>query len=211
MKNQPNPDALFDSTVKRLQQNYTSYRFFKERDIEWTLQLSLWREIENRHLPLAVLENHKMPDGGQVDLAIIQHQTQSVLCVAELKYEPDHLRRDIPAKKFPKVVWNTEVMHNIARLRKLVEAGKTKVGYLLFIDEGSHHAPYHKEGGAQWLSWGQGPYSQKPPAIALTKVPAVRASRYRRNTRRRLLVVASATRSTLTPFNSATSSATCTT
>lgn len=167
---------LYEDAINWLQHNYSSYRFFAERDIVWTLQLHLLREIERQHLHLKVFDNHKMPNKTQVDLAILEQSAGSVLFVAELKYEPDHARVDIyPGKLRPsKVFWDSKrnhgVVQDINRIETLIDRGLSEVGYVTFIDEGGHHACHEEPKGSIWdYDWGKSPYSENTMAVLLFK------------------------------------------
>ena len=165
---------LFEETIMWLTANYRHFRFFTERDIVWMLQLHLLEEIERQRLPLKVFDNHKMPNKTQVDLAILEQGTGSILVVAELKYEPDHNRADISPGKFPKVFWDSEknhgVVQDINRIVNLVKSGYSEVGYVTFIDEGGHHSGREAPNESIWDdSWGKSPYSEKTMAVLLFK------------------------------------------
>jgi len=164
---------MFERAVKWLAQHYSSYHFFTERDIEWTLQLHLLQEIKERKLDLAVFEKHRMPNRKQVDLAVVEHATGSVLCVVELKYEPDHARGDIFPGKFPKIFWNSRknhgVIQDIDRIGTFVESGACEVGYCLFIDEGRYHRERGEPKNSMWVDWGRSPYSESTVAALLFK------------------------------------------
>lgn len=167
---------LYEDAINWLQRNYSSYRFFAERDIVWTLQLHLLREIERQHLHLKVFDNHKMPNKTQVDLAILEQSAGSVLFVAELKYEPDHARADISSGKLSpsKVFWDSEMNHGVVqdinRIETLIDRGFSEVGYVTFIDEGGHHACHEEPKGSIWnYDWGKSPYSENTMAVLLFK------------------------------------------
>jgi hypothetical protein len=163
---------LFEEAIMWLRANYSHFRFFTERDIVWTLQLHLSEEIERQYLPLRVFDNHKMPNKTQVDLAILEQGAGSILVVAELKYEPDHNRTDISARKLSpsKVFWDSDrnngVVQDIGRIVNLIKGGYSEVGYVLFIDEGGHHSWREAPNESIWDgSWGKSPYSEKTIAV----------------------------------------------
>ena len=167
MKMSVEADRLFEEAVNWLQQHYSFWQFFTERDIEWTLQLHLLREIEEKRLgqDLAVFQNHKMRDGQKkVDLAIVERRTGFVLCAAELKYEPDHARGevDIPRKKLdPSVVfWDNGVVQDIEKMKTFVADDYCQVGHVLFIDEGAHHRCRKGPKESEWFNWGGSRYSE---------------------------------------------------
>ena len=166
---------LYENTINWLQQNYSSYRFFTERDIVWTLQLHLLQEIERRHIHLHVFDNYRMPNRVLVDLALTEKNTDSVLVVAEIKYEPDHSRVDISRGKLSpsKVFWDSQgsgVIQDINRIETLIDRGFSGVGYVTFIDEGGHHSWRQEPQGSIWdYNWGTSPYSENTMAVLLFK------------------------------------------
>jgi len=167
---------LFEEAVMWLKANYRYFRFFTERDIVWTLQLHLLEEIERQRLPLRVFDNHKMPNKRQVDLALLDRGTGSVHVAVELKYEPDHARTDISAGKLSpsKAFWdsnrNRGVVQDIDRIVNLIKSGHSKVGYVIFIDEGGHHSWREPPNDSIWDdSWGKSPYSGNTMAVLLFK------------------------------------------
>ncbi len=38
---------LFESVLKHVEENYVVYNFYCERDIVWTLQKEIWKQIRN--------------------------------------------------------------------------------------------------------------------------------------------------------------------
>jgi hypothetical protein len=159
---------LYEGSIGWLQQRYSSYRFFTERDIVWTVQTYLSKEIESRNLSLKVFDNHKVTGNILVDLVIIDKQTDSILVGAEFKYEHDHKRIDItPGKLNPsKAFWDSKKNHGVVqdvdRIKKLVEQGDIQVGYITFVDEGGHHTCHGEPEDCIWVEWGVSPYSSDP-------------------------------------------------
>jgi hypothetical protein len=169
---------LFEEAILWLKNNYGQYHFFTERDIVWMLQLHLIEEIQKQNLSLQVFDNHKVRSGIQVDLAIVSRSDGSVPLVAELKYEPDHRRVDISHGKLnpSKVFWDSEKNHGVVqdykRIVGLVDSSLTYAGFVLFIDEGGHHAWRDAPTGCIWChDWGKSPYSDNEIAALFFKYP----------------------------------------
>jgi hypothetical protein len=83
MDTQREATDLFASVLTWLEQNYTRYRFFTERDIVWTLQLRLSSQIEERSLPFRVFHDYPILPGNRrsfcTDLALLD-ESGTVLC-----------------------------------------------------------------------------------------------------------------------------------
>src|SRR5437667_9916989 len=94
------PDQLFESVITWLRERYRGYRFFAERDLVWTIQVRLVEVIEERELPYWVFNDYPMGLGARTDIAIVDDRGDVGVAI-EVKYEPDHARRDIPVNKFP--------------------------------------------------------------------------------------------------------------
>ena len=157
------PSELFESTLQWLQGRYKDYRFFRERDVVWTMQLRISEEIARAGLPYRVFNDHTIYGGTSTDLAILSGGYLEV--AAEFKYEPSHGRRadrrgDIwPSKLDPSVVfWAGEgsVETDVYRVRDYVERRNVKVAFSVFIDEGSHFRHRDPHPGCEWIDWGDG-------------------------------------------------------
>ena len=147
-----------------LREHYGEYRFFTERDIEWTLQRHLMQAIREANLPYRVFHNHTVAKGTQADLAILNADFEIEVAV-ELKYEPSHARStgrggDIWYTKLePSVVfWAGEgsVAKDVQRVQQYAEEKRANAAYSVFIDEGgafSHRDPHP---GSEWRDWGDG-------------------------------------------------------
>lgn len=149
---------LFENAITWLQGCYADFRFFTERDIVWTVQLHIYREIEKQGLPYRVFNDHTILPRIRSDLAILKGD--SIEVAAEFKYEPDHNRRadrggDIWQSKFPVAVW-AEVKNDIHRVHNFVELGKSKAAYSILIDEGGHFHWHDAPPRSEWIDWGQG-------------------------------------------------------
>jgi len=173
-----NSCQLFERALAWLKDNYNSFHFFAERDVVWTLQTHVLREAEIRKLPFRIYDNHKLVGGKQVDLAIL-NMDNSADTVMELKYEPDHHRAglDISAGKLnpSKVFWNSRryggVEPDIDRVREFVAQGVAKIGFCIFIDEGSCFSRRLSPEGSRWVDWGESPYSKARISILTTRFP----------------------------------------
>lgn len=171
---------LFEVVLAWLKDNYESFRFFAERDIVWTLQLYMLREAEMRKLPVKIYDNHKLSKGKQVDLAILD-KNDSADTVVEIKYEPDHTRAglDISAGKLDpsRVYWNHQkyggVEPDIVRIRSFVAQGITRIGFSIFIDEGSHFSCKPTQEGGKWEDWRQSPYSKARISVLIARFPSL--------------------------------------
>ena len=152
---------LFRETLQWLQNQYTDFCFFAERDIVWTLQMRISHEIKTAGLPYRVFNEYTVSKGVRTDLAILDGD--SVEVAAEIKYEPSHSRNsdrggDIwPSKLDPLVVfWTGEgsVWKDVQRVRDYVERWKVKEAFSVFIDEGGHFKYRDPHPGSEWIDWG---------------------------------------------------------
>lgn len=168
---------IFEEAVRWLQINYITFNFFHERDIEWTLQTHLIEEIKKRNIPLNVNFNYRMPNKDLVDIVLQELETNHIYLAVELKYEPDHKRVDIaPGKLIPsKVFWDSErnhgVIQDIKRIDEIIKNRYCDVGYVVFIDEGSHHSLNKAPDGCIWdnIGWGKSRYSDNKISVLVYK------------------------------------------
>lgn len=147
-----------------LHENYSQYRFFQERDIEWTLQIHLQEQIEKQDLPLEVHHNYPVllsaigKRSKQADLVLLNCTVQQIEAAIELKYEPSHNRRhEFRNTKFPVAFWNNpkgSVEVDIQRIQDFVKSGKVQTAFAVFIDEGCHYRHRAAFPGSQWIDWG---------------------------------------------------------
>lgn len=164
-----NATELFENAMDWLQQHYGEYRFFTERDVEWTLQKRILEMIEGLQLPYHVVNNYTIVDSVQTDLVIISGT--SVEVAVEFKYEPSHARStkqggDIWSTKFSSTVvfWTVtenskdgSVEKDIRRVCDYVDQGRAKVAYAVFIDEGGYfHGSQDTLARSKWRDWGGG-------------------------------------------------------
>ena len=158
------PTQLFENAMDWLRQHYGEFRFFTQRDVEWTLQTRIMQMTQEANLPYRVSHNHTLAKGKRTNLAILNPDSEVEVAV-ELQYEPSHARSvqrggDIwPSKLDPSVVFWTgdgSVAKDVQRVRQYVEEGKASAAYSVFIDEGgefSHRSPHP---GSEWRDWGEG-------------------------------------------------------
>ena len=155
---------IFKSALRWLQDNYTDYRFYTERDLVWTIQGHIAEEIRQAGLPYRVFNDHTVFKGTRADLAILD-EGGFIELAAEFKYEPSHARRadrggDIwPSKLDPSVVfWSGDgsVEKDVQRIREYVERGLAKEAFSVFVDEGGHFRHRNPHPGSQWVDWDQG-------------------------------------------------------
>jgi hypothetical protein len=159
---------IFESVLAWLKENYRQHIFFVERDVVWTVQLALIREIERQHLPLRVFNDYAIVKGPRgrrglcADLAILNEG--GVELAAEFKYEPDHRRRDVLQQKLPVVGW-LDMQKDILRVRTFVETGVVRFGYTVFIDEGGFFRNREAHSGSSWIDWAIGESELKPSIL----------------------------------------------
>ena len=151
--------ALFEETLEWLREHYGEFEFWTERDLVWTVQMRLRLLITERSLPLQIFNDYPMLPGTRrarsADL-VIRNASKEVMVAAEFKYEPSHARPEFVAlaSKLPLVFWSSDgVAKDVARIREFVEAGVTRAGFAVFVDEGRYfrHRPPHP--GTAWHDW----------------------------------------------------------
>lgn len=149
--------GLFDDTIAWLRQNYSSFLFFVERDIVWTVQTRIIKRIGLENLEYRIYHNFPLLPGKKADLAILR-QDDSVALVAEFKYEPSHDRnfKDFLPTKLPVVFWEDGVGKDMIRIREFVDSGKTDAARMLFVDEGGYFRWREPFAGSQWIDWSGG-------------------------------------------------------
>ena len=154
------PTELFESAIKTLRRQYSTYCFFAERDVVWTVQLRILKEIKRRGLPYRVFQEYKIVRGRETrtDLVILDAHCKVELA-AEFKYEPSHKRNaniggNIPDGKLPVVDWSGEnsILEDIRKVDGYVPT-YAKTAYLVFIDEGSRFSWQKAPPGSEWRPW----------------------------------------------------------
>ncbi len=164
---------LLEDALAKLKVTYRQYLSFAERDVAWTLQLSMLEALRSSKADLQMYNNHKVAPRRLVDLAVVRGS--AVETVLELKYEPDHDRTDItPGKLSPSVVyWNSKrdggVIPDIERVRYFVEHGAARTGCSVLIDEGSYFRHREAPEGSRWENWGKSPYSASGISVLVAK------------------------------------------
>ena len=157
------PDVLFEKAITWLHECYQEFRFFQERDIVWTLQCRLLKEIERKGLPYKVFHGYPISRKPKhlVDLAIVRDKADLVAVTVDLKYEPSHARSDISAGKLsPSVVYwahpsDGGVKKDVEWAQLIVKENLARTAYVVFVDEGSHFRKEAPFPGSDWLGWGQ--------------------------------------------------------
>lgn len=157
------PTELFQSAIETLGRQYSTYRFFTERDVVWTVQLQIIGDIERLGLPYRVFNDYGMGQRQRADLVILDAE-DNVEVAAEFKYEPSHDRDarfggDIPQTKFPVVFWDDKsggVVKDTQRVQEYVSSGRAKAAYSIFIDEGGHFTWRSAPTGSRWTEWDNG-------------------------------------------------------
>lgn len=160
---------LFDDAVEWLRLGYGEFVFFAERDLVWTLQTRMRREIDDRGLPLRVYNDYPVLLGTRrarsADLVLLDGD--EVALAVEMKYEPSHARTDILQGKLPVVFWGVEgVAKDIGRVREFVASGRVDRAISMFVDEGGafRHRPPHP--GSRWIDWSvEGPDWLRPSLL----------------------------------------------
>jgi len=150
---------LFETSIEWFRQNYFQYRFFIERDVVWTVQTQIQKQIDEAQLPFRVFNDYPMLAGKRrslsADLAILDSEN-TVLVAAEFKYEPSHQRKgvDIANGKFPVVFWDDEgVGKDVKRIREFAAGGKARVAYAIFIVEGGAFGKRPAHPHSEWRKW----------------------------------------------------------
>ena len=131
---------LFEDTLTLVLNTFTSHRFVKERDIEWTIYKYLIDRIESQVLPYRVLDGHTMlthPSKVSADLVILT-PADAVEVAIELKYEPHNKRKDIASGKFPRYDYR-EIVEDVEKIQTYVRQRLAREAYAILIDEGSYH------------------------------------------------------------------------
>lgn len=145
---------IFYCTLRWLQQNYFSFRFYTERDVVWTIQQHAVQLSEDRQLGIKVFNDHPIilnDKRARVDLAFVDKHDLTVLAL-EFKYEPSHQRKDILPTKFPVVFW-AEVKKDIDRIHCFVESGKAQAAFSVLIDEGGYFRKRLPPYRSRWIDW----------------------------------------------------------
>jgi hypothetical protein len=161
----PSPIELFDDALAWLRSNLTVLAPHNERDVVCSLQRHIARRIANERLPYQVFNDYPiLSRKGQrrhlsADLAIRRAGQSSrwpVELAVEVKYEPDHKRKeiDIPWEKLPVTEWRS-ILKDGDRIAEMVTAGNTSTGLTVLIDAGDH---YHRRNldvpdGWRWEAW----------------------------------------------------------
>ncbi len=153
---------LFENSLVWLRQNYSQFRFFTERDVVWTVQTQIRKQIDDGRLPFHVFNDYPMLAGNRrslsADLAVLDSQG-TVVVAAEFKYEPSHRREgiDIPRGKFPVVFWGDDgVGKDVKRIFEFVAQGKARIAYAIFVDEGGAFCKRPAHPNCEWREWENG-------------------------------------------------------
>lgn len=147
----------FMNALSWLQENYSRFRFFTERDMVWTVQNRLIEQIaDDGRLDYQVYNDYPMLPGKHrslsTDIAIVNSITKVVEVAVEFKYEPSHARSDILKDKLPVVIWK-EVIKDIERVHEYVDSGKAVNGISLLVDEGGYFQKRDIPLNSYWEKW----------------------------------------------------------
>lgn len=146
-------DELFWDAIDWLMESYSQHRFFRERDVVWTVQKRLLEQVRRQNLPYKIYNDFAVPKGGcWADLVLIEEDVVDV--AIEFKYEPSRSREniDIPDSKLPVVASWGEVAKDVQRVREFVENGHARSAFSLFINEGRLYLNEESHGGC-WENW----------------------------------------------------------
>ena len=87
------------------------------------------------------------------DLVIVNPSGRIHVAV-EFKYEPSHMRTDIPKNKFPVVAWGKEgVAKDIKRITQFVNEADVESAYFILIDEAGFFKNRPPHPGSKWKKW----------------------------------------------------------
>ncbi|MEO9028979.1 MAG: hypothetical protein ABI413_09205 [Ktedonobacteraceae bacterium] len=146
---------LFENAIVWLRQNYAQFQFFAERDVVWTLQLYLIRQINECNLPYRVFHGYTITFDDRstknVDLVIL-NEKGTVEVAAEFKYEPSHHRKDFLKTKFPVVLW-PEAVKDVVGVQNIADQRKASAAYSVLVDEGRHFLYKPLPPGTAWKHW----------------------------------------------------------
>ena len=161
------PTELFEFAIETLERQYSTHRFFMERDVVWTVQLQIIGDIERLGLPYRVFNDYDIGAGNKYPDLVVLDNDDNVEVAAEFKYEPSHDRNasdggDIQESKFSVVSWRGEnsVLESVQRVKDYVGSRRAKTAYSVLIDEGSYHRRMRKNPppGCVWIEWYNGVY-----------------------------------------------------
>ena len=82
-------DRLIKDALSWLQANYSDFAFFVERDVVWTLQLRLSKQIKDSNLTYRIYNDYPMLAGSHRSLSadiVILDNADRVAMAAEFKY-----------------------------------------------------------------------------------------------------------------------------
>jgi hypothetical protein len=146
---------VLNDALGALRASYRTTAFFVERDLVWTTQTWLLREVLRRGLDITVSTEHPIEPGERrafsADLAL-RNSARAVIAVVEFKYEPNHARLDVPKSKLPVVDW-AAVVRDSERVRRWCAEHRCAHGLAVFVDEGGYFRHRPPPDGASWHDW----------------------------------------------------------
>lgn len=162
---------LFEDALGWLRDNYASFCFFTERDVVWTIQTQIIKQINEGTLPYKVFNDYPMLKGNRRSLSadlVILNSNDNVEVAVEFKYEPAHERGDVDilTQKFPVVTWDS-VRKDVDRIYEFIAQGKARYTYAVFIDEGGFFCKRPAHLRSEWLEW------EKPYGVWLLYAHAI--------------------------------------
>jgi hypothetical protein len=138
---------LFMETLEWFKDHYDEHEYWNESDVACALWDRMRRRNAELGFPFSIRSQFRPTRGNRgdiVDLAVLD-PAGNVLVVIEVKYEPSPIRKGViqkhgncghllPAHK-PVSVSRTD----IEKVIECVDAGNARLGFAVFIDEGSLH------------------------------------------------------------------------
>jgi len=155
-----------------LLEKYETFNFFKERDIEWTLQTKLLSLIKNENILHKINCDYKLSPDENVrpDIVFLNPSGECLLAV-ELKYEPSHKRPDISATKLPVTFWH-EILKDFEKCQRYVETNQTKTAISVLIDEGNFYGNKVFPEGVEKIHFGKNHETLKDLTLYIYKTTA---------------------------------------
>jgi len=174
---------LFVETLEWFKDHYDEHEYWNESDVACALWDRMRRRNADLGCPFSIRSQFRPSRGNRgdiVDLAVLD-PAGTVLVVIEVKYEPSPVRKGViqkhgnlghllPAHK-PASVSRTD----IEKIMACVTAGKSRLGFAVFVDEGSlHHSHVLADqlpDGSEWHRWGPTPVRSHDVSILVFRCP----------------------------------------
>lgn len=144
-------EELFEIALKKIKNDYPTYRFMVHRDVAWTLQKIFHPLLKDKGYPLEVYQDYLLPKGRKehkdYELIFVSQGTNyrewfkpsaQVEAVIHILFEPSKYRRDICEHHLLHIV-ASELGSHLSDLKLLVDTKKPKEAILMIVDEYSRH------------------------------------------------------------------------